>query len=128
MTAPSTVYVEREAALEDVAIVGWLREEPYYRAALLCLVNAERPRRGITFRGESEADEAVLAEERRLVERYFQTALWGACGMCYWPVATFVDGVRLDWPSLAPHRCSRPSAPASRPASALGRRGRVVAV
>lgn len=115
MNAPAAVDLDREELLKDIAIVAWLRDEPYYRAALLCLVNAERPRRGVTFRGETEDDEVRLAEKRRLIERYFATALWGPCASCYWPVVTFVDGARLDWESVAIHRCARPSAPAQRP-------------
>lgn len=112
MNAPAATDLDREELLEDIAIVAWLRDEPYYRAALLCLVNAERPRRGVTVRGETGEDESRLAEERGLIERYFKTALWGACSGCYWPVVSFIDGARLDWPSFAIHRCARPSAPA----------------
>ncbi len=106
---------DREALLEDIAIVAWLRGEPYYRSALLALVNAERPRRGATYAGIEGVDEEALEEERRYAERYASTARWGPCARCLGgPVLTFVDGSKLDWPGMSLHECAPTGEPSRR--------------
>lgn len=111
---------DREALLEDIAIVAWLRGEPYYRSALLALVNAERPRRGVVYAGIEGVDEEALEAERAYVGHYLAASFWGPCANCLaGPVVQFADGRSIWWPSLQPHVCiQRPSPGAtSRPAA-----------
>lgn len=119
---PTTIDPVRAELLEDLALLSWLAGEPYYRAALLALVNAERPRRGVVYAGIEGVDEEALEEERAYVRHYLAASFWGPCANCLGgPVVQFVDGRSLWWPSLQPHSCSCPAAPAARPASATGR-------
>lgn len=119
MTAPAAVDVnlDRRWLVDSLRIVEWLGSSDggYYRAALLALLDAERPRRGVAYVGIEGVDVDALEEERSYAERYASTARWGPCARCLGgPVLTFVDGRKVWWPDLTIHECDSASAPSRR--------------
>ena len=71
-------------------------------------VTDETRQRAFVFSGRNPTDQALIDAEREHVERLFCAIFFGACPRCHWPVVSFADGFKLDWPARSPHRCKGP--------------------
>ncbi len=92
-------------ALERVAtiVIDWLERNPIELDTILTLATLPLTASSLDFEAKTEAEMIVVGARKRAVERYFGSAMFGACASCYLPVVEFSDGRAMNWPDMGEH-------------------------
>lgn len=96
-----TVTIERVQTA--AVILSWLEKNPIEFDSILTLATLPLTASSLDFEAKTEAEMMVVTARKRAVERYFGSAMFGACANCYLPVVEFSDGRAMNWPEMGEH-------------------------